>query len=235
MMLYLQITSTTLLHQSHGRRDQLVTPSSHWLLGKSFPQPAPSRCTRFLCSRCTQNLLIALVALYDVSTTLGGWEAKLNSADSFFFGGVGSLLTVDSTDVSRQAKPVTGESAPSPLHTSAAITHVKLADGWKQTLHFIFFQFSFTDKLLFFIKRFYKLVYIVCILLSQTFLSQSFLPFLVKQKTNSNTKNIITTHEQKIEKKKMKKKYFKNKLNKLKLKKCNYKKQKLKLNNKKNK
>lgn len=214
-MLYLQITSTTLLHQSHGRRDQLVTPSSHWLLGKSFPQPAPSRCTRFLCSRCTQNLLIALVALYDVSTTLGGWEAKLNSADSFFFGGVGSLLTVDSTDVSRQAKPVTGESAPSPLHTSAAITHVKLADGWKQTLHFIFFQFSFTDKLLF-IKRFYKLVYIVCILLSQTFLSQSFLPFLVKQKTNSNTKNIITTHEQKIEKKKMKKKYLKNKLNKLK-------------------
>lgn len=146
MMLYLQITSTTLLHQSHGRRDQLVTPSSHWLLGKSFPQPAPSRCTRFLCSRCTQNLLIALVALYDVSTTLGGWEAKLNSADSFFFGGVGSLLTVDSTDVSRQAKPVTGESAPSPLHTSAAITHVKLADGWKQTLHFIFFQFSFTDN-----------------------------------------------------------------------------------------
>lgn len=49
-MLYLQ-TSTTLLHQSHRRRDQLVTPSNHWLLGKSFPQPAPSRCTRFLCSR----------------------------------------------------------------------------------------------------------------------------------------------------------------------------------------
>lgn len=36
-MLYLQITSTTLLHHSHRRRDQLVTPSNHWLLGKSFP------------------------------------------------------------------------------------------------------------------------------------------------------------------------------------------------------
>lgn len=62
VMLYLQVTSTTLLHQSHRRRDQLVTPSNHWLLGKSFPQPAPSSCTRLLCSCCTQNLPIALVA-----------------------------------------------------------------------------------------------------------------------------------------------------------------------------
>lgn len=72
-----------------------------------------------------------------------------------------------------------------------------------ETSHLIFFQFS-TEILLFLSRDDTNSYTLYASYFLKHFFPRSFLPFLVKQKTNTNTKNIITTQEQKTEKKEKK-------------------------------